>query len=182
MHSSVDFFLVEFTFIDQKLLIILVFFQSFFKGYGKELKKEGRGDTHHKKGLLSRSSFLIQKLCALLCKIMKADKTSEEYELLRRELPVAYQENWLPLLGSCALFVIALWTGRRGKEGLLTLKKTAFSKVYDDDTETWAYEKVVGELSKNNQDTDENLENGGCISFETMKESGKKRGKILTAS
>ena len=106
---------------------------------------------------------------------MKADKTSEEYESLRRELPDAYQENWLPLLGSCALFVIALWTGRRGKEGLLTLKKTAFAKVYDDDTETWAYEKVVGELSKNNQDTDENLENGGCISFETMKESGKKR-------
>ena len=106
---------------------------------------------------------------------MKADKTSEEYESMRQELPPAYQENWLPLLGSCALFVIVLFTGRRGNEGLLELKKTAFAKLWDDDTETWAYEKVVGELSKNNQDTDENLANGGCISFETLKESGNKR-------
>ena len=105
---------------------------------------------------------------------MKADKTSEEYESLRRKLPVAYQENWLPLLGPCALFVIVLFTGRRGNEGLLALKKTAFAKLWDDDTKTWAYEKVVGELSKNNQDTDENLANGGCISFETLEESGKK--------
>ena len=79
---------------------------------------------------------------------MKADKTSEEYESLRQELPPAYQENWLPLLGSCALFVIVLFTGRRGNEGLLELKKTAFAKLWDDDTETWAYEKVVGELSR----------------------------------
>ena len=70
----------------------------------KELKKERPGETRHKKGLLSRSLFLIQKFSALLCKILKADKTFKEYESLRRELPVAYQENWLPLLGSCALF------------------------------------------------------------------------------
>ena len=45
-------------------------------------------------------------------------------------------------------------------------------KVYDEETNTYAYEEVVGDLSKNNRFTDQDLRFGGIIPYENM-EMGK---------
>ena len=52
------------------------------------------------------------------------------------------------------------------------MKKDHFAKLYDEETNTYAYEEVVWDLSKNNRFTDQDLRFGGCIPYENM-EMGK---------
>ena len=102
-------------------------FQLFYKGFLKEeVKAKGRGDTKHHEALHSRSLLNIQKLLAVVTKVMKCEKPSHEYTKLKEdlgELAPEYKETWHRLLPFGNMFNISLLTGRRGREGLSEMKK-----------------------------------------------------------
>ena len=151
----------------------------FYKGFLKEeVKAKGRGDTKHHEALHSRSLLNIQKLLAVLTKVMKCEKPSHEYTKLKEEIPSEYKETWHRLLPFGNMFVISLLTGRRGREGLSEMKKNMFQKTFDEDSGVWAYQQVVGEKTKNHRFTDEDLRKGGIIPFMEM-ESGFNAGEFM---
>ena len=58
-------------------------------------------------------------------------KPGENYEELKKQLPEQYQAQWWKLLPYAAIFLINLLTGRRAVEGLTSMKKDHFARLYD---------------------------------------------------
>ena len=133
------------------------------------MKKNGRFNTVHHEALKGQSSIKIQGLVALLTELMQP---GDDYEALKNKLPKKFRKNWWRLLPFAAIFIFNQLTARRAVEGLPYMKKDHFAKLYDEETNTYAYEEVVGDLSKNNRFTDQDLRFGGCIPYENM-EMGK---------
>lgn len=149
------------------------FFQKFYRGFLQyKLKKNGRFNTIHHEALKGQSSIKIQGLVALLTELMQPEKQGDDYEALKNRLPTKFRKNWWRLLPFAAIFIFNQLTARRAVEGLPYMKKDHFAKLYDEETNTYAYEEVVGGLSKNNRFTDQDLRFGGCIPYENM-EMGK---------
>ena len=135
----------------------------------------GRFNTVHHKSLLSSSSVKIQRLLALLTRMMQCEKSGENCHTLSKSLPEAYQECWHRLLPFGAIYVINFLTGRRALEGLQFMTKDTFQKKYDVESKTYAYEMVIGGLTKNNRVSDQNLEMGGIVPDKIFK-SGENFG------
>ena len=142
----------------------------FFKGYIKTLKAEGRADTVHNPPLMDESHVRINNMLAHLQIIMEIegeDKNSNEYESLLNFLPEGYKDDWHKLVQWGVIFLIMIHHGRRAREGIDKLKKEAFEPIYNAPTDTWVIVKTIGEASKNNKTTDQNLEDGPVIRFKT---------------
>ena len=140
----------------------------FFKGYIKTLKAEGRADTVHNPPLEDESHERINNLLAHLQIMMEIeDKTSDEFQSLLNFVPDGYEEDWHKLVQWGVIFLIIIHHGRRAREGIDSLKKDAFEPIYNAATDTWVIVKTIGELSKNNQNTNQNLEKGPVIRFKT---------------
>ena len=143
-------------------------FQAFFKGYRKVLKSEGRADTKHNAPLINETHERINNMLAHLQIMMEIkDKNSEEFLSMLDFLPEGSRNDWHRLVQMGVIFIIMIHHGRRAREGIDSLKKEAFEPVYNAATDTWVIVKVLGEISKNNQDTDEDLEKGPVIRFKT---------------
>lgn len=132
------------------------------------LKSEGRADTVHNAPLINESHEKINNLLAHLQIMMEIkDKNSEEFLSMLDFLPDGFRYEWHKLVQWGVIFIIMIHHGRRAREGIDSLKKEAFEPVYNAATDTWVIVKVIGEVTKNNQDTDENLEKGPVIRFKT---------------
>ena len=157
------------------IFIEIICFQKFYNGFVKtELKANGLADTTHTRPLLPQTSLKIQKLLVVMTKLMKLeDRTGDAYEELQAELPPQYRDLWHELLPFGDLFIITMCTGRRGRQGLYEMKKDMFKIVEDDEHESGrkAFKQEYGELTKNQQMTDEDIRKGGSIPFEEMAET-----------
>ena len=142
--------------------------QEFYKGLKKEIKASGLGDTNHNPPLCEVTHGKFNNLFSNIQKIMKEkDKSSDNYKKLLLSLPFKYRNDWHRLAQFGAMFIIMINFARRAKEGIQKMTKKTFAKKFDQSTNSFQYVKVKGELTKNNQSTDENLAKGGCISFKT---------------
>ena len=104
------------------------------------------------------------------------DRTGDAYEKLQAELAELapqYCDLWHELLPFGDLFIITMCTGRRGRQGLYEMKKDMFKIVEDDEYESGrkAFKQDYGELTKNQQMTNEDIRKGGSIPFEEMAET-----------
>ena len=137
------------------------------------MKSEGRADTKHNDPIDEDTEEKLNDLMALIQKIMEEkDRTSENYKKLLLDLPAGYQNSWHKLASWCIMYIIMKYHARRGREGMNMLKKSSFVKTYDAKNNSYQYVKVVGEASKNNRDTDQDLSKEGVIPF-TIYRNGK---------
>ena len=140
----------------------------FFNGFRKTLKAEGRADTFHNPPLMDESHVRINNMLAHLQIMMEIeDKNLDEYQSLLNFLPQGYTDDWHRLVQWGVIFLIMIHHGRRAREGIDQLKKAAFEPIYNAATDTWVIVKTIGEASKNNKTTDQNLEKGPVIRFKT---------------
>ena len=142
------------------------------------MKSEGRADTKHNDPIDEDTEEKLNDLMALLQKVMEEkDRTSENYKKLLLDLAClvpGYENSWHKLVQWCMMYIIMKYHARRGREGMDELKKCSFAKTYDAKNNSYQYVKVVGEASKNNRDTDQDLSKEGVIPFTIYK-----NGKIL---
>ena len=93
------------------------FFQEFWKGFGRNLKKEGRGDTSSRKEISMADYKKMLVHLVIVHKIMKADKNSAEYWSLVKQLAPEYQNKYNVLMTWGNLFIIMSATAKRAREG-----------------------------------------------------------------
>ena len=114
-------------------------------------------------------------MLTLLTRMMQCEKSGEDCLKLSKSLPKAYQDCWHRLLPFGAIYVINFLTGRRALEGLQFMNKDTFQKKFDVESKTYAYEMVIGGITKNNRVSDQNLEMGGIVPDKIFK-SGENSG------
>ena len=73
------------------------------------------------------------------------------YKTVVEELPENYRERYHELLLRGVMYTIMLFDVRRGREGMVDLKRTSYEKRYNDVLARHYYQKVRGELSKNHR-------------------------------
>ena len=76
------------------------------------------------------------------------------------------------------MYIIVLYDCRRGQEGLVNMTKDFFTKVWDDNTQLFHYEKTRGQSSKNHDADSEDLSNSGIILF-SEDEFGYNPGQLM---
>ena len=96
-------------------------FNQFWGGYIKELKDEGRNDTLHHPEIPPASLIGILEFLGFLEELMECDKEKEKqkYQSLVAKLPEVYKNGYHKLIQYGAMFIICLFTARRGREGNL---------------------------------------------------------------
>ena len=95
------------------------------------------------------------------------DKTSKRFLSLLNYLPTGTKNDWHRLVQWGMMFLIVIHHGRRAREGIDSLKKSAFEPYYDANTDMWVIVKVTGERTKNHPEFTENLRKGAVIPFKT---------------
>ena len=135
-------------------MISLIFsFQNYYLGFKKKLKAAGRGDPKHNeeipKSSLVKIMDLLKKLQATFRAAKNFGKDSAEYKKLVAELPDGYQDRYHFLLQYAAGYLLLSLFARRGREGIDTLTKKHFEKVFDEEENYSYWAKTKGELSKN---------------------------------
>ena len=125
-------------------------FSKFMKGFAREVKSLGRGDTKHHQPLDEESLKKIYSLGADVCAVLEArisDKTKLQDAVSR--LPQQYHGSYHYLLQSMVQFVMTMFDVRRGKDGLDMLTKDHFQKCHYTQGGYDYYKKVLSEESKN---------------------------------
>ena len=138
-------------------MISLIFsFQNYYLGFKKKLKAAGRGDPKHNeeipKSSLDRIMVLLRKLQAIFRAAKNFGKNSAEYKKAVAELAEladGYQNRYHFLLQYAAGYLLLSLFARRGREGIDTLTKKHFEKVFDEEENYSYWAKTKGELSKN---------------------------------
>ena len=155
-------------------------FAAFYKGFLKKLKSEGKGDTCHNDEIPKETLEKIFVFLKDVQGILEAD--GDITDLIESNIPKEHRKTFHYLVEYGAFFLISLFTARRGREGLDSLKKEHF-KICAEDGQKF-FKKTVGELSKNHRygltnifkmsklvliffrSDDEDLTFGGIIPFE----------------
>ena len=140
-------------------------YHQFMKGFHSELKKNGKGDPKHYDPLDGNTLAKIYEFLVKIQQVVEARGTDSYKEKLEK-LPNNYHNTFHYLLQYGAQFIIQLGLGRRAREGITDLKKSALKKFIDPETNAQYYQKVQGEQSKNHQNDREDLRKGGIIPFE----------------
>ena len=125
--------------------------QNFYAGFIKKSKSEGKGDTDHRKEIPKSSLEAIMNLMKLLQEILRCDKNSPKYKELVEKLPEGYQDYSHFLVQKVMVYILLSLIGRRGREGLDSLTKSHFEKMFDEENNYCHWARVKGEKSKNHQ-------------------------------
>ena len=155
-----------------------------YKGLMKKTKVEGRADTKHNSEIDPVSLLKIQELLVVLMNLMEwalehdQDIASDQYKTWIAKLDEAHRYSWHRLLPYGAMFIMTILTGRRGLEGIEKIKKDMWQKTWNEEFETYQFEKFVGEAQKNQQRTDEDISKNGCIPY-TVNEVGLNPGYFM---
>lgn len=154
-------------------------FSKFMKGYCREVKTVGRGETKHHQPIDDESLKKIYCLGADVGAVFEAkirDK-SVIHELVSK-LPEKYRGSYHYLLQMLVQFTLTLFDVRRGNEGLDMLTKNHFEKSHYPKGGYDFWRKVMGEESKNHKQDSENLDSSGIIPC-VENEFGFNPGKML---
>ena len=132
------------------------------KGVQKDIKKQGRGETDHKRPMGKNDLSKIFKFITQITKLFQARGT-EEFSTLLKEIPMEYRNDYHRLLQWSVQFVLSLFDIRRGREGLDELKVQHYIKQHNQELKMDYYMKAMGEQTKNHKTDSEDLSNAGII-------------------
>ena len=147
--------------------IIFVFIIS----YVKNLKTKGKADTKHNPSIPEDDLIQVFQLGVVLHGILDGSND----DLTR--LPADWENTYHYLAQYVAIVILEFHLGRRGREGINSLKKSDFD-IFEHPKVGRYYQKIKGEASKNHKMDSEVLENGGIIMF-SMNKYGLNCGQYL---
>ena len=117
-----------------------------------KLKSAGKADTQHHEPIPQESEDAMFDLIAKLQAIMSVeDKKTQKYKDLVAKLPLEDRNNYHFLIQYSAGYLFMSMFARRGSQGIDELTKSHFEVVVDKENNLKFWQKVRGELSKNNR-------------------------------
>jgi hypothetical protein len=116
-------------------------FTAFYKGYIRNLKKNGKGDTKHRQEIPNDSLIKITTMLKLICNLMG---TKDKLTMVNgmADLPEQYRNKLHYLAQYGAQFILMSHTAKRGVEGLSDYKKEYLGIKTDLDTKLRYYKQV----------------------------------------
>ena len=99
------------------LLMWFITFQEFYKGFCKNLKKEGLGDTENHNEISGEDFEKFIEFLILMNKIIESPKDTPGYWDLINELPTEYRNSYHKPLQWGLQFIVMISTAKRGREG-----------------------------------------------------------------